>query len=221
MSPLLIFGGALVLIGAVASTKKVRDLVSGALDYIVPDRAVYGFDYNFDTQKFLESKGSALATKKIGGFLGFGGTAASQIVHDVALSHNVKPQYLLAAMEREQGLISGENSKKPTDHAIDWATGYGAWHGKPESQWATQYKGFEKQLVGAATAANQAKNGTGPYAAVIPAVVNKTPLPPLVDGTLVIPKNVATGMFYVYTPTKGVGSYNRAIYSKHFPQLLA
>ena len=202
-------------------------VVGSALARIIPDRAVYGYDPNFDVQAHLEKFNSVLAKLKFGGTFGFGAKRAADIISDIARQHDVKAQYLLVSLDREQGLVSGNASRLDAKdpklkRAITWATGYGAWHGKPEAEWSTKWQGFEKQLAGAASAAQQARTGRGPYASVPEIVATKRPIkllsPP---GAQVTPANIASAMLYVYTPSRNTGVDNQNLFKRHAPDLVA
>lgn len=203
-------GWVLVIAGAVFFLAKKA---SGPPSIRIPDSAVYGFDINFDVQKFLEQKGSGLANFAIGGFLGIGSDPASKVITNVARQANIKPQYLLAVLQREQGLVEGPRSKNPTTEQMDWATGYGVPDsgGRDYSQ-----EGFTKQLQGAASTANAAKVGRGSYASasrMVGTVVNTNTGP-------VIPQTLVSAMMLIYTPHSGALALTKAIYDRNFPSLM-
>lgn len=226
--------GGLVLWSFGSSRKKKGATVTTGtgprgISTIVPNEAVYGFDAGFPVQSHLDAMGSVLAHLRLtesGKVTTWPlGRAASDIITDVARRHNVKPQYLIVSLDREQGLVSGGASRlgKPgmfsetsagLQKALDWATGYAVPDtGGRDPKW----QGFTKQLEGAASAANRAMRGEGSYAAA------KNPngkLMKLLDG-YATPTNTATAMLYVYTPHADVGQANRTLYLRHAPELVA
>lgn len=187
--------------------------IPGVPSVYIPDSAVFGFDGGFNVQAFLEQKGSALASKSFIIIPSIIPTSAAQVITDAARRGNVKSQYILATLQREQGLIEGPGSKNPTQYQMDWACGYGV----PDSGIKDiRFQGFDKQVDGAAAAANMARVGTGSYArarSMIGTVVS-TP-----NGNI-IPLTLAAAMMLIYTPHSDALVMTRGIYSREFPQLL-
>lgn len=196
------------------------------LSVIAPDAAVYGFDSAYNVQKYLQEKGSILANLRF--FPNGDATTdrrgdiplAAQIIVDTARKHNVKPQFLLVTLDREQGLVSGLASKWPMNsklqHVLDWATGAGVPDFGPRMN---KRQGFQNQLAWAASAANLAKTGA-PGSSYAHASSSLGKSMKLLDGTAT-PTNVATAYFYIYTPHVGAGDLTRKLYQRHAPALLA
>ena len=87
-------------------------------------------------QNFLKSKGSFLAN------FSDGGKSAAQIIYEAAQSNKVNPYAVLAMIQKEEGLITGSNSKSLNQTRVDWAIGYGY----TDSVIMDEYKGFRKQI---------------------------------------------------------------------------
>lgn len=205
-----VFPLILVGLGAFLIFSRKGSSLFGPPSVSIPDSAIYGFDYNFDVQGYLSSIHSELATTKIGGILGLGGTLVSQIITDIARQNNIKPQYILVVLQREQGLLTARNI---TQSQLDWAAGYGV----PDSGIRdTSKQGFDKQILGICVAANEARVGSGPYAnarGMVGKVVHTN------TGD-VIPQTLAAAMMLIYTPHSEALVMTQSIYSSRFPQVL-
>jgi len=96
-------------------------------------------------QSFLESKNSVLARYS----QVVEGTAmtAAEIIYDVAQMHSVNPKFLLATLEKEQGLLHKSHA---TEDELDWAMGYGCYGGQCNSK----YEGFYDQVESSAVTQN-------------------------------------------------------------------
>lgn len=187
--------------------------VPGTPTIYIPDSAVYGFDGSFNVQAFLEQKQSALAHISFMPIPSIISQTAATIITNAARQGNVKPQYIITTLQREQGLIEGPGSKNPTQYQLDWACGYGV----PDSGIKDlRFQGFEKQVNGAAAAANMARIGSGSYARAGSMVGTVVSTP---EGN-VIPQSLVAAMMLVYTPHSGALVMTRGIYSRDFPQLL-
>lgn len=147
-------------------------------------------------QKFLESKGGALATRKLEAVGGL--KSAADIIYDAGKHWGISQKYLLVRMQVEQGLITEAN---PTATQIDYATGYGCPDG---SGCSLTYKGFFNQVNWAAKALRGdkylggiAKNGST-ISGWGPNITKQT-----LDNISVTPANAATAVLYTYTPWVG------------------
>lgn len=152
-------------------------------DYVISDHVLT--DTNTMTvaqiQDFLDKKGSCLAKP-------YNGSTPAQMIYDAAKKFGINPQVLLTRLQCEQGLIS---KKTATQKQLDWAVGVGCYD---SGNWNQNYKGFDKQIEGAAQTyrrhydnaqAELAKGGK----------VTMT-----IDGENVTMKNAATYSFYKYCP---------------------
>jgi LysM repeat protein len=132
-------------------------------------------------QSFLEKKGSVLAKP-------YNGSTPAKMIFDAAKKHGINPQVLLARLQCEQGLIS---AKSATQKQLDWALGVGAYD---SGNWNSKYKGFDKQIDGAAATYKRhyldAKKKLDAGQAVTMEI----------DGQQVKVKNAATYAFYKYCP---------------------
>ncbi len=145
-------------------------------------------------QSFLLARGSLgiYATTDIDGKV----KTAAQIIDRVAKKYNINPQFLIALLQKEQGLVEG----KITDKRLNWATGYAVCDncelGHPLVE---KYKGFAKQVEAAADrirntylaqidTAGKTLTGWGPG-------ITKT-----ASGIKITPINKATAALYTYTP---------------------
>ncbi|MFA6197616.1 MAG: hypothetical protein WC734_00470 [Patescibacteria group bacterium] len=147
-------------------------------------------------QKFLETKGSALATMKFDTLTGK--KSAADVIYDAGKYWGISPKYLLVRMQVEQSLVTDSN---PTQKQIDYATGFAC----PDSSGCNPaYKGFFNQVNWAAKSLRGdyylggiAKNGTT-ISGWGPMITKQT-----LDGISVTPMNAATAVLYTYTPWVG------------------
>ncbi len=100
-----------------------------------------------DIQRFLDSKGSYLRTyqdyDENNAFL-----PAADIIYNAAQTYHINPKFLLVTLQKEQSLVTDDS---PTDRQLNWATGYAVCDGCDLSDpKVTKYKGFGKQVAGAA-----------------------------------------------------------------------
>ncbi|PIS05482.1 MAG: hypothetical protein COT81_00505, partial [Candidatus Buchananbacteria bacterium CG10_big_fil_rev_8_21_14_0_10_42_9] len=81
-------------------------------------------DYNSMSQaaiqRFLESHGSYLSNHS---FVDYAGVVrpASEIIYNTAQQYSINPKLILTMLQKEQSLIE---NRSPSQHALDWATGY-------------------------------------------------------------------------------------------------
>lgn len=144
-----------------------------------------------DVQKFLETKGSYLATYSALDIDDRYKTAA-QIIYEAAQRYNVNPKFLLVNLQKEQSLVM-DNS--PTQKQLDWAMGYAVCDScsmnDPKIQ---KYKGFAKQVDNAAGIIRWYYNNTSH------SVVKKINSPVFINNQQVVPQSWATAFLYTYTP---------------------
>jgi len=144
-----------------------------------------------DVQKFLEAKGSYLATYSAQDIDDIFKTAA-QIIYEASQRYNINPKFLLVNLQKEQSLIM-DNS--PTQKQLDWAMGYAVCDScsmnDPKIQ---KYKGFAKQVDNAAGIIRWYYNNTNH------GVVKKINSPVFINNQQVIPQSWATAFLYTYTP---------------------
>lgn len=189
-------------------------LVLGACAVLFPLRARAEVAFNANTvldDRDLDTTlapGSSLSPAAVAQFLGSTGGALGrmtfldagvqltvpQIITRAAAESHISAQYLLALLEKEQGLISDPT---PTQRQLDFATGFGC-----PSSCDPAYRGFAVQVHRAAArtrqyledlaARNQTVSGWG---------VGVTKV--TVDGIAVTPTNRATAAVYTYNPLVG------------------
>ncbi|HPH68383.1 MAG TPA: hypothetical protein PLF40_21650, partial [Kofleriaceae bacterium] len=152
-------------------------------EYVISDHTLT--DTNTMTvaqiQDFLDKKGSCLAKP-------YNGSTPAQMIHDAAKKYGINPQVLLTRLQCEQGLIS---KKSATQKELDWALGVGCYD---SGNWNQNYKGFDKQIEGAAqTYRRHFENAKAEIAKG--GKVTMT-----IDGESVTMKNAATYSFYKYCP---------------------
>ncbi|MFA6215115.1 MAG: hypothetical protein WC768_00930, partial [Patescibacteria group bacterium] len=137
-------------------------------------------------QQFLESQGSALASRY---FLDYQGVnkRASEIIWQAALESKISPKLLLATLQKEQSLI-GDPS--PSQNQLDKAMGYRC----PDSGGCNpKAAGFGKQVDGAAWQFRQYLDNPFNWTFQAGQLFD-------IDGYLITPVNQATAALYNYTP---------------------
>lgn len=176
-----------------------------------------------DIQKFLENKGSYLASYSCPDSNGVV-RKASEIIYNAAaknydcdgaiLSDNpteeerilkcrkvtISPKFLLVLLQKEQSLIE-EDSPSPSH--LDWATGYGC----PDSGGCnSRWKGFGKQVNSAALQFRDYLDNPRyyTYKAGHTYTISNTNRDPII----VTPANQATAALYNYTPHVYNGNFN-------------
>lgn len=188
-----------------------------------------------DIQKFLENKGSYLATYSTADAYGVI-RKASEIIYNAAannydcdgatLSENpteeeraqkcqktfISPKFLLVLLQKEQSLIE---DRSPSQSDLDWATGYGC----PDSGGCNdRWKGFGKQVNSAALQFRDYMDNPRyyTYKAGNTYTVKNTNQP---DSTI-SPANQATAALYNYTPHVYNGNYNfYKIWQRYFTKV--
>ncbi|MCH7492294.1 hypothetical protein IID19_01740 [Patescibacteria group bacterium] len=151
-------------------------------------------------QRFLELKGSGLASIKTNDPSGIQKTAA-QIIYDAGQFWTINPQYLMVRLQVEQSLITRAN---PTQKQLDWASGYAVCDSCSTDDPAIQkFKGFFNQVNWAARRIRESYltdlDTRGTTISGWGVGITKT----ITDGFgtfLVTPANRATAAMYTYTP---------------------
>ncbi|PIS04634.1 MAG: hypothetical protein COT81_05420 [Candidatus Buchananbacteria bacterium CG10_big_fil_rev_8_21_14_0_10_42_9] len=163
---------------------------------IITDNDLHDYNSLSQTaiQTFLERENSVLAgfTDIVNGVT----KKASEIIWEVARIHQINPKFLLATLEKEQGLIA---KSEATQKQLDWATGYGCYGGQCNSK----YKGFFHQVESSAITQNIYTERAGQFGFRVGVTTQSF------DGVAVTPENQATANLYIYTPyvggTSGIG----------------
>jgi hypothetical protein len=132
-------------------------------------------------QAFLEKKGSCLAQP-------YRGSTPAQMIFDAAKKTGINPQVILARLQCEQGLIS---KKSASQKELDWALGVGAYD---SGNWNTKFKGFDKQIEGAAVTYKRH------YQDAKARLDRGEKVTMQIDGQTVTVKSAATYAFYKYCP---------------------
>lgn len=141
-----------------------------------------------EVQNFFETQRGQLAGYHTGDIAGQDRTAA-EIIADAGNQFKVNPRFLLALLEKEQGLLSNPN---PSAKALDWATGFGSWG-------SAKYRGFGAQVYYAAKAMGRDYDRYADYYRGFPVGQEAITL----DGFKVRPENNATRKCYIYNPLMG------------------
>lgn len=140
---------------------------------------------------------------------------AAEIISRIARAYRLNPQFLIALIQKEQGIVEG---KIPTDAHLAWATGYAVCdrcdRDHPELQ---PFAGFAIQLEQAAKRIREkflteievkgnTFTGWGPG------------IKKIVRGAKIIPANRATAALYTYTPHVAGNRLLWSIWNKWFNQ---
>lgn len=162
--------------------------------FIISDSEM--FDYKgwtvSDIQKFLEARGSYLATYQTEDLNGNMRTAAG-IIYDSSQVNQVNPKYLLVTLQKEQSLITDDS---PAQKQLDWATGYAVCDSCDRNDpKVAKHKGFAKQVDNAGGIMrwyfeNKETNS----------IIKKKDAILNIDNTVVVPQSWATAFLYTYTP---------------------
>ena len=144
-----------------------------------------------DIQKFLQDKGSYLATLITADLDGISKTAA-EIIYETAIRYQINPKFLLVTLQKEQSLVTDDT---PTQKQLDWATGYGVCDSCDlNSDSLLKYKGFGKQVDNAAGLIRWYYNNSDK------SFVKKKDQNTTIDNQIIIPQSWATAFLYTYTP---------------------
>lgn len=144
-----------------------------------------------DIQKFLQEKGSylaTLATEDIDNQI----KTAAEIIYGASQRYQINAKFLLVTLQKEQSLVTDDT---PTQKQLDWATGYGVCDNcNLNSDNLLKYKGFGKQVDNAAGIIRWYYNNTDK------SFVKKKDQNTTIDDQIIIPQSWATAFLYTYTP---------------------
>jgi hypothetical protein len=144
-----------------------------------------------EIQRFLEQKGSYLATFRTIDHLDGIEKLASEIIYNASQQHVISPEYLLVVLQKEQSLIQGS---LPNQYRLDWATGYAMCDScNRNTPGIDKYKGFSKQVY--ASAAQTRYYVENPHRFNFKVGNLYT-----ISGQDVLVLNAATAALYNYTP---------------------
>ena len=144
-----------------------------------------------DIQKFLEARGSYLATLRAEDLNGQI-KPASEIIFQAAQQYQINPKYLLVTLQKEQSLITDDT---PTQKQLDWATGYGVCDScSLNDPNVIKFKGFGKQVDNAAGIIRWYYNNSDR------SFVKKKDQTTVIDSQPIVPQSWATAFLYTYTP---------------------
>lgn len=183
--------------------------------YIISDAEI--LNYNSMTadeiQKFLENKGSYLATySMISPETGLTETAA-QIIYNRCQANKISPRFILVLLQKEQGLTEDPN---PSIGALNAATGYGCPDGGGCN---VRWQGFWRQVNSATLQFYDYMTNPNDYSfRKGNTYVFKNAYSTITNGsTTVTPYNTATAALYNYTPHVFNGNYNfYVLWQKYF-----
>lgn len=178
------------------------------LEYLISDAELVTYQSmsQTDIQRFLESKGSYLSNYFM--LLDTGErVSAAELVFRAAQNHRINPRFLLALLQKEQGLIE---EVTPQKSQLDWAAGYGCFDNQACNE---RWRGFQKQI-------NSAAEQFRYYYEHIEEYNFRPGKASTVDGQTVVPRNVVTAAMYNYTPHLQGNALFRAVWTKYFVTLL-
>lgn len=181
------FLALLLLLTLFAKTSHAQEF---SFDYLLGDEELFDFEsmHIAEIFSFLREYNSSLQNQF---FLDYQGKRknAATIIYQASLEHKINPKFLLAIIQKEQGLV--ENfSPAPEDY--DWAAGYGVCDGCDRNlSGVAQYRGFGMQVNALAEFFKQ-ENGKNFRCHALQSCA--------IDGIEIIPKNAATAKLYSYTP---------------------
>lgn len=188
-----------------------------------------------EIQKFLEDRGSYLATYRTTDYFGVIRSAA-EIIYNAAVNNydcsgisvndpqnfeeakakcrkiSINPRFLLVLLQKEQSLVEGKN---PKQSQLDWATGYGCPDNAPCGE---RWRGFGRQVNSAALQFYDYMVNPRYYRYQVGQsyTVTNTGRDPMV----IVPANRATAALYNYTPHVYNGNYNFwRIWQRYFTQV--
>ncbi|HNY09965.1 MAG TPA: hypothetical protein PKK26_00095 [Candidatus Wallbacteria bacterium] len=155
-----------------------------------------------ELEKLLTDMGSPMAQE-------YDGIKPADVIIEVAKENNVNPLVILATLQKEQGLV--QTKKKITKSRLDWAMGVGVYDDNSHNQ---AYKGFKKQITGAAHTFR--KN----FDAGVSALASKVAKMKINYGKdSITPANAATYSLYAYTPHTAGAKLFTSIYKSYKSKL--
>ena len=183
-------------------------------NHIISDREMV--DYSCMTLEeinlFLHNKPGTLAQYEIIDPMTGMNKKAAEIIYQASQEYKISPKVLLVLLQKEQSLVENPS---PSQYNLDWAAGYARCDScGPLDPLALKYKGFAKQVDGAAGALRYYLD------AVSQNWLKKVGIIYNIDSIPVIPANLATAGLYTYTPHFR-GNYNFwRIWNRWFSQKL-
>ncbi|MBI4091104.1 MAG: hypothetical protein HY422_03695 [Candidatus Komeilibacteria bacterium] len=202
-----------ILVAMICLISAWQPLLAGAqaavdYEYLISDAELVAYQAmgQTDIQRFLESKGSYLSNYFMPLDTGER-VSAGELIFRAAQNHRINPQFLLALLQKEQGLVE-EVTPKQTQ--LDWATGYGCFDNQPCNE---RWRGFHKQINSAAEQFRYYYEHISEY--------NFRPgKASSVDGQTIVPQNIVTAAMYNYTPHLQGNALFKALWDKYFVTLL-
>ncbi|MCX6778691.1 MAG: hypothetical protein NTU97_00460 [Candidatus Magasanikbacteria bacterium] len=183
-------------------------------NHIISDKEMV--DYNCMTLEevdlFLKNKPGSLSQYEIIDPLTGMNKKAAEIIYKASQDYKISPKVLLVLLQKEQSLVENPS---PTQYNLDWAAGYARCDScGPLDPLALKYKGFAKQVDGAAGALRYYLDAANQnWLKKVGIIYN-------IDSIPVIPVNLATAGLYTYTPHFR-GNYNFwRIWNRWFSQKL-
>jgi hypothetical protein len=145
-----------------------------------------------EAKAFLDSKGGLSSIYDIDpadGLL----KSVPQIIVDAGQRNQVSPKLIIALLQKESGVVEAD---KPTQGRLDWALGYAVCDScSLNAPQVKKYKGIGKQIDGMASWMKWYYEKNGALAVLPqPGIVRN------INGTRVVPVNLATAALYSYTP---------------------
>jgi len=136
----------------------------------------------FDVAAFLRERNSALLIVRIT-------PRVNCIIKEACLENNINPRWVLATLQKEQGLIEGD----AIPQRMQYAMGYGV----TDSGVRAGVEGFTWQIRQATT---RMREYALPWAPIHELVDERLRRAKIVDGIRVTAANLATAACYTYTP---------------------
>lgn len=148
---------------------------------------------------FLENKSGILGSYEVIDPATSLNKKASEIIYESSQTYKINPKVILVLLQKEQSLVENPT---PSQYNLDWATGYARCDScGPLDPLAIRYKGFAKQIDGAAGALRYYLDTSDQnWLKKVGIIYN-------IDSIPVIPSNKATACLYTYTPHFR-GNYN-------------
>ncbi|MBI5728489.1 MAG: D-alanyl-D-alanine carboxypeptidase [Candidatus Magasanikbacteria bacterium] len=164
-----------------------------------------------DIQAFLDHKGgyvAGLQASDVSNTMRF----AADIIARAANDYRINPKYLLVKLQKEQSLVT---DPIPTQKQIDWAAGYGVCDScttdDPNIQ---KFRGFGTQVDKAAGIIRWYYDNVDKET-----WIKRPNNTYLIDGTPVMPANLATAFLYTYTPHLNGNKNFWTIWQRWFEQV--
>ncbi|MBI5254816.1 hypothetical protein HY932_03510 [Candidatus Falkowbacteria bacterium] len=159
---------------------------------IITDNDMFSVEWNSsDIQLFLATKPGTLANYRVADIDGIVKNAAD-IIFNAAKTYTVNPKFLIAMLQKEQGLITDAS---PTQKKYDWAMGYGVCDGCDLTDPTKAiFKGFANQIDRCAGLMRwYVENQTLSWLKKVGGAYT-------IDGQDIVISNQATANLYNYTP---------------------